>query len=99
MTSTVPPAAISRQLAHTPQGVAVGPLHAVQAAGQNAGDGGFAGAALAGEDVAVGDAILRDGVFERGLDVLLVDHVGKGLRPVFPRDDLIHGVGYMPGPG
>jgi hypothetical protein len=79
-------------------------LNAVQAAGQNARDGGLAGAALARKNVAVGDALLRDGVFERGLDVLLVDHVVKRLRPVFSGDDLIHGVGRaftgpMPGPG
>ena len=77
ITSTAPPAAISMQLAHTPQGVAVGPLIAIQAARQNARDGGFAGAALAGKDVAVGDAVLRDGVFERGLDVFLVDQSAK----------------------
>ena len=80
-----------------------GPVDAVQAAGQDARDGGFAGAALAGEDVAVGDPVLRDGVFQRGLDVFLVDHVGKRLRPVFSGDDLVHGVGIcadnMPGPG
>src|SRR5216684_3128838 len=34
---------------------------------------------------------LRDGVFERGLDVFLADQLGKCLRPVFARDDLIHG--------
>ncbi len=69
----------------------VGPLIAVQAARQNARDGGFAGAALARKNVAVRDALLRDGVFERGLDVFLADQLRKRLRPVFPGDDLIHG--------
>ena len=68
-----------------------GPFDAVQAARQDARDGGLAGAALAGEDVAVRDAVLRDGVFERGLDVFLVDQLGKRLRPVFSGDDLVHG--------
>ena len=53
------------------------------------------GAALAGKNVAVRDAVLRDGVFERGLDVLLVDHIVERLRPVFAGDDLIHGDGRM----
>ena len=67
-------------------------MNAVQAARHNARDGGLAGAALAGKDVAVRDAILRDRVFERGLDVLLIDHVLKRLGAVFARYDLIHGV-------
>ena len=67
-----------------------GPLNAVQAAGQNAGHRGLAGAALAGENVAVGDPPLRDRVLERGLDVFLADQFRKRLRPVFPGDDLIH---------
>ena len=45
------------------------------------------------------DALLGDGVCQGGLDVLLVDHVVKGLRPVFARDDLVHGRAVMPGPG
>ena len=69
-------------------------LDAVQAARQNAGNSGLPGAALAGKNVAVRDALLRDGVFERGADVLLADQLGKRLRPVFPGDDLVHeGVG------
>src|ERR1039458_6671303 len=123
ITSTDPPAAISLQLEHTPQGWFVGPLtqfrqratprapagrdflaarahaaglvrgavHAVQAARQDARHGGLAGSALAREYVAVRDAVLRDGVFERGLDVLLIHHVGERLGPVFPGDDLVHG--------
>jgi hypothetical protein len=38
----------------------------------------------------VRDAPLRDGVFERGADVLLADQLRKRLRPVFPGDDLVH---------
>src|SRR5204863_9451209 len=52
---------------------------------------GFASAALAGEDVAVRDPVLRDRILERGLYVLLVDHVVKRLGPVFTGDDLTHG--------
>ena len=36
---------------------------------------------------------VRDGVFQRCLDVLLIDNVLKCLRPVFPGDDLVHGGG------
>src|SRR5581483_82452 len=68
-------------------------VDAVQAAGEDAGDGRFAGAALAGEDVPMRDAVLRDGVLERGLDVLLVDHVAKRLGPIFAGDYLVHGAG------
>ena len=85
-----------------PQGVGGGPLIAVQAARQNARDGGLAGAALAGKNVAVRDPLLRDRVFERGADVLLADQLRKRLRPVFPGDDLVHeerGWRVMPDPG
>ena len=68
-----------------------GSLFAVQTARKNAGDRGLAGAALAGKNIAVGDALLGDGVFERGLDVFLADELVKCLRPVLARDDLIHG--------
>ena len=77
----------------------MGPCHTVQATRQYARHGGFAGAALPRKNVAVRDAVLRDGIFERGLDVFLIDHVGERLGPVFAGDDLIHGAGYMPGPG
>ena len=90
ITSTALPAVISRQLAQTPQGCRGGPLDAVQAAGQNARDGGFAGAALAGEDIAVRDPLLRDRVLEGGPDVLLADQLREGLRPVLSGDDLVH---------
>ena len=99
MTSTVPPAVISLQLAQSPHGEAVGPFDAVQAARQNAGDGGFPGAALAGKDVSMRDAVLRDGIFQGGLDVFLVDHILKSLGPILSGYDLVHAGGLMPGPG
>src|ERR1019366_4039798 len=69
------------------------------AAREDAGDGGLAGAALARKNVPVGDAILRNSAFERGLDVFLVDHVVERLGPVFTRDYLVHGVGICQAPG
>ena len=93
MTSTVPPDGDLAATGAHAAGRGRGSLDAVQAARQDARDGGFAGAALARKDVAVGDALLRDGVLERGLDVLLVDHVLERLRAVFAGDDLVHGVG------
>ena len=65
---------------------------AVQRHGQNAGDGGFADAAVSAENVAVRDALLLDGVLQRAGDVVLPDHVGELLGPVFAGKDLIaHG--------
>ena len=87
------------QLAHFAARRGGGSLDAVQAARQDAGDGGFAGAALARKDVAVGDAVLRDGVFQGGLDVFLVDHILKCLGPILSGYDLVHAGGLMPGPG
>jgi len=52
---------------------------------------GFTSAPLAGKDIAVGDAVLRDRIPERGDDVLLVQQIVEGLRTIFARDDLIHG--------
>src|ERR1019366_4728070 len=65
------------------------PAGAVQAFGEDAGDGGLAGAARAAKETRVRDAFLRDGVGERLGDVLLPDHVGETLRAVFSGDDLI----------
>ena len=68
---------------------------AVQAFGEDAGDGGLAGAARAAKQVGVRDALLLDGVGERLGDVLLPDDVGEPLRAVFSGDDLIgHGAIY-----
>ena len=68
-----------------------GPLNAIQAARQNAGDGRLAGTALAGKDVAVGQPRAGDGVLKSGLDVFLTNQLAKRLRTIFPGDDLIHG--------
>jgi hypothetical protein len=65
------------------------PAGAVQAFGEDAGDGGLAGAARPAEKVGVRDALLRDGVGERLRDVLLPDDVGETLRAVFAGDDLV----------
>jgi hypothetical protein len=53
------------------------------------GGGCFAGSALAGEDVTVGDAPLFDGVAQSGFDVVLVQDLVKPLGAVFARNDLI----------
>src|ERR1019366_5414925 len=70
-----------------------GSLDAVQAARQNARDGGLPGAALTRKNVAVRDPVLCDGILQRVLDVFLIDHVGKGLWAVLSGDYLVHGVG------
>ena len=66
------------------------PLNAVEASRQDASHGGFSGAALAGKNVAVGNALLGDRVFEGGADVFLADQLRKRLRTVFPGDNLVH---------
>ena len=76
-----------------------GPLDAVQAARQDAGDSGLSGAALAGKNVPVRDPVLGNGIFQRDLDVFLIDHVVEGLRPVLAGDYLVHGVGKCQAPG
>ena len=69
MTSTALPARISVQESQMPQGSGVGRsaradlVAAVQRHGQDAGDGGLADAAVAAEDVAVRDAVLRQSAF------------------------------------
>ncbi len=78
-----------------PQGSAVGRsggadgVLAVERHGQDAGDGGFADAAVAAEDVAVGDAALGERVEQRAGDVLLPDHVAEELRAVFAGENLV----------
>ena len=99
MTSTVPPDGDLPATGAYAAGRGRGSLDAVQAARQDARDGGFAGAALARKDVAVGDALLRDGVLQGGLDVLLVDHVLERLGAVFSCNDLVHAVGECQAPG
>ena len=70
----------------------LGAAGAIEAFGEDAGDGGLAGAARAAKQVGVGDALLLDGVGERLGDVFLADDVGEPLRAVLSGDDLIgHG--------
>ena len=73
------------QESQTPQGSGTGwsLRPAVQRHRQNARDGGFADAAMSAEDVAVGDALLLDGVLQGAGDVVLADDVGELLGPVF----------------
>ena len=62
---------------------------AVERHGQDAGDGGFADAAVAAEDVAVGDAPLLERVQQGAGDVLLPDDVAEELGAVFAGENLI----------
>jgi len=55
---------------------------AVERGGEDARDGGLADAAMAGEDVAVGDAVLGERVEQGAGDVVLPDDVGEELRAV-----------------
>ena len=54
----------------------------VECARENAGDGGLADAAVAGEDVAVRDAVPRERVQERTGDVILSNDVSEAKRAV-----------------
>ena len=88
MTSTALPARISVQLSHTRRarrwdGVRANRVAAVQGHGQDAGDGGFADAAMAAEDVAVRDAVLGERIHQGHGDVVLSDDVGEALGTVF----------------
>ena len=56
---------------------------AVQGHRQDAGDGGFADAAMPAEDVAVGNSLLLDGVLQGAGNVLLTDDFSEFLWPVF----------------
>ena len=86
------------QESQTPQGSGVGRCGAadfgaaVEGHGHDARDGGFADAAMAGEDVAVGDAVLAERVHQGAGDVVLAGDVGKALRTVFSGQNLVtHG--------
>ena len=63
---------------------------AIQAARQNAGDSGFAGATLAGKDVAMRNALLCDGVGERAAHVFLPHQFRETGWAIFSGDDLVH---------
>ena len=62
---------------------------AVQRHGQDARDSGFADAAMAAEDVAVGDAPLLEGVQQGAGDVILADDVAEELGTIFASQNLI----------
>ena len=73
---------------------------AVQAHRQEAGRGRLAHAPRAGEQVRVGDALLREGVPERPDDRRLTDDRLEGERPPAPREDLVgHRAPGARGPG
>ena len=95
MTSTEWPEGISVQDSQMLQGSGVGrtsdpmALRQLRADGEDAGDGGLADAAVAGEDVAVGDAVLGERVEQRAGDVVLADDVGEEGRAVFSGENLV----------
>src|SRR6478609_297866 len=62
---------------------------AIERHGQNASDGGLADAAVAAEDVAMRDPLLLNRIFQGAGDVFLTNHLGKTLRTVFTRQNLI----------
>src|SRR5579871_1143115 len=65
-------------------------LHAIQAARQYPGYGGFTCPALTGKNVAVCEPPLRNRILDGGSDMLLPDKLGKRLRPILPGDNLVH---------
>ena len=69
------------------------PLHAVERAGQDAGGGGLAAAARAGEHERLGDAPALEGVAQRLGHGLLAEHVLEALGPPLAGENLVgHGV-------
>ena len=62
---------------------------AIEALGENAGDGGLARAARAAKQVGVGYPLSLNGMGERLRDVLLSHDILEALRPVFTGNDLI----------
>jgi len=64
-------------------------LGTVQRLGEDAGDGGLTDAARPDEQIGVGEAVLSNGVLERGGYVLLTHHLLELLRAPFARQDLI----------
>ncbi len=79
---------ISRQLTQMRQGSSVGRSGeptggaAVERSCEDTRDGGLADAAMAGKNVAVSDAVLRERVEQRSGDVILSDDVGEELGAV-----------------
>ena len=62
---------------------------AVQRHGHNAGNGGLAYAAMPAEDIPVRNAVLGQRIHQGPRHVVLARHVGKALRTVLPRQNLI----------
>ena len=62
----------------------VGEIEAVQGRGEQARGRRLAGAARAGEEVRVADAVFGDRVAHRGGDVVLADQFREALRTVLP---------------
>ena len=73
-------------------------VFAVQAFGQDAGDGGFAHAACACEQVGVVQAAFVERVLQRFYNVLLADQIGKGFGSPLAGEDLIscHNITVVP---
>ena len=89
MTSTALPALISVQDSQTSQGSALGrsvlpiALRQLSAMARMRGDGRLTDASWPREDVAVGDALLRERVHQGDRDVVLACDIGEPLRAVF----------------
>ena len=63
--------------------IAADGVAAVKRHGEDAGNGGLADAAMAAEDVAVGDAVLGERVHQGHGDVILANDIGEALRTIF----------------
>ena len=57
----------------------------IEGAGENAGGGGLADAAHAGQHIGLGNAAGAEGIGQRADHRLLADQIGEALRPVFAR--------------
>ena len=68
------------QISHSPQGVAVMGVKAVDRLGENLRAGGLARAAHAGKQVGVAHAVCGDLVFQCGDNGALAHHILKTLR-------------------
>ncbi len=65
---------------------------AIERLGEDAGGGGFAGAAGADEKVGVGEALLGDRIAQGADDVVLAEDIVEGFGSVFAGEDLVaHG--------
>src|SRR5205085_10263408 len=69
-------------LAHAARLAVFAQLEAVECPGENPRRRRLPGAARAGEEVGMADAVFAHGVLQRGRDVFLPDELRKKLRPV-----------------